>query len=78
MLQNLNATYVRHKLAKNCGNRFSNQSDPGTFRPTFPRQNQGGQNSSYLTLLMPRLRVAVLLRLSTCRYCKTEGHLIRD
>ena len=47
-------------IVKNCGNRFPN---PGTFGSTLPRQNQSGQNSSYLTLLMPRLRMTVVLQL---------------
>ena len=66
-------------IAKNCGNRFSNESDPGTFRPTFPRQNQGGQNSSYQPPNVSYAQATIGGPPSfTCRYCKTEGHLIRD
>ena len=66
-------------IAKNCGNRFSNQSNPGTFGPTLPRQNQRGQNSSYQP---PNVAYAQATGGSTplrsCRYCKMEGHLIQE
>ena len=66
-------------IAKNCGNRFSNQSNPGTFAPASPRQNQRGQNSSYQP---PNVTYAQATgggsAVRSCRYCKVEGHLIQE
>ena len=66
-------------IAKNCGNRVPIQANPGKFRSTLPRQNQGGQNSSYQP---PNVTYAQTTSSGppsiTCRYCKKKGHLVRD
>ena len=81
MLQNHSVIYARvWDTAKNCGNHFSNQSNPKTFGTTLPRhQNQGGQNSRYPP---PNVTYAQATGgsapLRSCRYWKVEGHLIQE
>ena len=66
-------------IAKNCGNRFPNQANPGTFGPALPHQIQGGQNSRYPPPNVTYARATGgSTPLRSCRYCKVEGHLIQE